>query len=117
MIKLKVNDIIECFKSRLVAKGYTQTYMIDYTKTFIPIVKINTVQVLLSLTTITISQYEEDFLCITNYLNKSIWISCLTCEGYSHKVCKLMKYFYGFKQSSRSWFKKFIKFMIAFGYH
>lgn len=75
MIKLKVDDIIECFKARLMVKGYTQTYIIDYTKTFALVVKINTVQVLLSLTTITTIQYEEDFLCITNYLNKSIWMS------------------------------------------
>ena len=73
--KLKVDDIIECFKARLMPKGYTQTYIIDYTKTFALVVKINTVQVLLSLTTITTSQYEKDFLCITNYLNKSIWMS------------------------------------------
>ncbi|RVW64684.1 Retrovirus-related Pol polyprotein from transposon RE1 [Vitis vinifera] len=35
--------------ARLVAKGYTQTYGIDYTKTFALVAKINTVRVLLSL--------------------------------------------------------------------
>jgi len=34
-----------------VAKGFTQTYSIDYTKTFSPVPKLNTIRVLLSLAT------------------------------------------------------------------
>ena len=49
IVKYKADGSIEQFKARLVAKGYTQTYGIDYTKTFAHVVKINTVRVLLSL--------------------------------------------------------------------
>ncbi|KAL4335004.1 hypothetical protein GQ457_07G016830 [Hibiscus cannabinus] len=40
---------IQRHKARVVAKGYTQTYGIDYNKTFAPMATLNTVQVLLSL--------------------------------------------------------------------
>lgn len=44
--------MIERFKAKLVAKGYTQTYGSDYTTdTFAPMAKINMFQILLSLAT------------------------------------------------------------------
>ena len=48
-IKYKSNGIVKRYKAGLVAKGFTQTYEIDYQETFAFVTKLNTIQTLLSL--------------------------------------------------------------------
>lgn len=40
---------LERFKARLIAKGYTQAYGMDYPETFTPVTKMNTIRIFLSL--------------------------------------------------------------------
>lgn len=49
MIKYKADGTIKHYKARLVTKGLTQIYEIDYTETFVPVAQLNIVQALLSL--------------------------------------------------------------------
>ena len=48
-IKYHPDGTIARHKARLIARGFTQVYDIDYTKTFSPVVRLNSVRVLLSL--------------------------------------------------------------------
>ena len=48
-LKYKPDGSLDRHKARLVARGYTQTYGIDYQETFAPIAKLNTIRILISL--------------------------------------------------------------------
>jgi hypothetical protein len=50
-VKYKADGIVERYKARLEAKGYTQTYGIDYQEMFLQVAKLNTIRILLSLAT------------------------------------------------------------------
>ena len=46
--QIQANGTLGRHKTRLVAKGFTQTYGVDYSKTFCPVAKLNNVRVILS---------------------------------------------------------------------
>lgn len=48
-MKNKEDGSIDRYKARLVARGFTQSYVIDYQQTFAPVAKLNTIKILLSL--------------------------------------------------------------------
>ena len=122
-MKYKTDDSIERFKASLVAKWYTQTYGIDYTETFAPIAKINTVRVLLSLAANldwSLQQFNVKNVFLHGELSEEVYMNlppgCMVSEKQCQKVCKLKKSLYGLKQSPRAWFGRFTKSMRAFGY-
>jgi hypothetical protein len=49
-VKYTPTSLIDKFKVRLVAKGFRQTYGADYTNTFSPTIKMDSLQVLLAIT-------------------------------------------------------------------
>ncbi|RVW67394.1 Retrovirus-related Pol polyprotein from transposon TNT 1-94 [Vitis vinifera] len=102
----------------LVGKGYTQTYGIDYTETFAPVAKINTVRVLLSLVANldwSLQQFDVKNVFLHGELSEEVYmdlpLGCMVPEKQCQKVCKLKKSLYGLKQSPRAWFGRFTKSM------
>ena len=48
-IKTRSDGSIERYKTRLVAKGFTQEYEIDYEETFAPVARISSIRTLLAI--------------------------------------------------------------------
>lgn len=111
------------YKTRLVAKGYTQTYVIDYIEKFAPVAKLNTIRVFLSLVAnldwpiqqlnikneVLNGEREEEEVYMT--------ISPSFCKvNEKNRVCKLKKSLYILKQSLKAWFDIFAKVLKRLGY-
>lgn len=121
-IKYKADGTIDRFKAKLVTKGYTQTYGIDYQETFVPFAKINKVRVLLSLVANLdwpLQQLDVKNAFLNGDLEEEVFMELppgFSEEGQVEKVCRLEKALYGLKQLLRAWFAKFTKAIKRHGY-
>ena len=97
------------------AKGFTQFYRIDYQETFAPVVKFNTVHVLLSIAVNQdwpLFQLDVKNAFLNGDLAEEVYMDILPGledDQTKGKVCKLRKSLYGLKQSPRAWFNRFAK--------
>jgi len=46
-MKYRANETVEWYTARLVTKGFTQTYGVEYFETLAPVAKMNTVKVII----------------------------------------------------------------------
>ena len=109
--EIQVNGSLERYKSRLVAKSYTQTYGVDNQKTFAPVAKTNTVRVLLFLAANynwNLQRFNVKNVFLHDDLEEEIYIyiqNPLKFGGNleTNKVRKLRKVLYDLKKSLRAW--------------
>ncbi|CAL2234808.1 unnamed protein product [Prunus armeniaca] len=108
--------------ARLVAKGSTQTYGVDYLETFAPVAKLNIVRVLLSMAANCnwpLLQFDVKNVFLHGDLKEEIYMDLppgIPITSKEGVVCKLRKSLYGLKQSPRVWFGRFAASMKKFGY-
>lgn len=106
------------FKARLVARGFSQKYGIDYLETFSPVAKFSSVRAILSIAAaekLNIMQFDVKTAFLNGNIEEEIYVQ--QPKGYndnSGRVCKLQKSLYGLKQSSRCWNKTFTKLLRDF---
>ena len=110
------------FKSRLVAKGFKQTYGIDYDETFSPVVMLKSIRILLAIAAYydyEIWQMDVKTVFLNGNLLEDVYMT--QPEGfvdpkYPNRVCKLQRSIYGLKQTSRSWNLRFDEVVKDFGF-
>ncbi|GKB83369.1 retrotransposon protein, putative, ty1-copia subclass [Tanacetum coccineum] len=108
-----MDGAVHTFKSRLVAKGFTQTYGVDYKETFSPIADIRAIRILIAIAAF--YDYEIWQMGVkTAFLNGHLFEEFYMTqpEGfvnpkYPNHLCKLERSIYGLKQASRQWNKRF----------
>ena len=113
---------IERHKARLVDKGFTQRVGIDYTKTFSPVSKKDSLQIILALVAhfdFNLHQMDVKTTFLNGNLEEGVYMK--QPEGFSssegeHLGCKLKKSIYGLKQASRQWYLKFHEVTASFGF-
>jgi len=110
------------YKSRVVAKGFTQIEGVDYQETFSPTLKMSTFRMLLS-QTVRLGLNLTHLDVVTAFLNGSLEEEIYmkppptTSNLFPpNKVLRLNKALYGLKQSSRQWSLKLHDFMLSLGY-
>ena len=121
IVKCKPDGSIERYKTRLVAKGFTPTYGIDYQETFAPVAKMNSIQILLSLTVhfhCPLHQLDVKNTFLNGNLEEEVFMDLPS--GFEEKLGKekvyKLKFLYGLKQSSKAWFERFGKVINLQGY-
>ena len=121
--KFLPSGLIDKYKARLVGRGFTQAYGIDYEETFAPTLRFESLRILFAIA-ITYGLRLWLLDVIAAYLNGDIDanIYMKLPEGYprtaanKNKVWHLLKGLYGLKQSGRLWARKFRKEITKFDF-
>ena len=106
-IKTHADGKLERYKARLVARGFSQVYGEDYTETFAPTVRMDTLRVFLAITAamdLDCRQYDIKNAFTEASLKERIFLDAVkgvkTKKGHSLRVLKSL---YGLKQAARDW--------------
>ena len=97
------------YKARLVARGFTQQKDIDYKETFSPVVRYDSIRILLALATeedLEFKHFDVKTAFLYGDIREDIYMKQpqgFEDETYPDYVCKLTKSLYGLKQASRNW--------------
>lgn len=107
--KLTCDGAVDRYKARLVALGCSQKYGIDYDETFCPVVRFESLRMLIALAVqngMLLQQMDVTAAFLNGKLEEEVYMvqpEEFKIKGKENLVCKLKKSIYGLKQSPRCW--------------
>ena len=121
-VKYDQHSNVDRFKSRLVVKGFSQKYGVDYDETYSPVVRFSSIRVLLgwaACNKMKIHQMDVTAAFLNGDLKEEIYMqqpNGYVQPGKEHLVCWLKKSLYGLKQAPRCWNVEFVNYMKKIGF-
>ena len=107
-LKFNPDGTLERFKARIVARGFTQQYGIDYTETFAPTVRMATLRAFMAVVAcedLECRQYDIKNAFTESKLREELWMKFP--QGVKNTkpgtALRLLRSLYGLKQSARDW--------------
>jgi hypothetical protein len=120
-VKYGTDGCPERFKARLVARGFTQQFGVDYEDTFAPVICFESLRVLFAVAAkekMLIHMLDAQNPYLNSDLDKEIYME--VPEGVENaergEVCMLLKSLYGLKQSANLWNKRISSILQTFGF-
>ncbi len=123
-VKCDTNNIVQLFKARLTARGFSQQYGVDYSETFSAVVQYRSLRLLLAIAAQRGMRLELMDV-VTAYLHADLpeAVYMQLPEGFSseepteqhtraHRVWLLLKALYGLKQAGHEWGKLLRSFLL-----
>lgn len=109
---------IERYKARLVVRGFSQEYGVDYFQTYSPVIRytsIRTIMAVAAAENLKLAQFDIKTAFLYGDLSETIHMKQpVGYEDGTSKVCLLRKSLYGLKQASKNWNEKFTKFLQSY---
>lgn len=108
------------YKARLVARGFSQEYLVDYSETFAPVARISSFRFIIAFANqnnLLIHHMDVKSAYLNGELKEEIYMKVpegVKCN--KNQVCKLIKALYGLKQAAKCWFETFEKKLIDIGF-
>ena len=122
-VKTNADGKIVRYKARLVARGFTQEYGIDYTETFAPVLKTKSLRLILALSATEereIVQFDVKTAFLNAQVHEDIYIAIPQGMKVDNKdgntVLKLNKALYGIKQAPREWNININNYLLTVGF-
>jgi len=121
-VKHNANGSVSRYKAKLVAKGYAQTYGIDYEETYSPIAKITTVRAIIAMAIAKgwfLHQMDVNNVFLHGGLHEEMYMEqppSYVDQTHLNLVCRLKKVLYGLKQAPRFWSDKIGQYLVTSGF-